>query len=58
MVTLFNEKTYSLDDMRKNPMAILECLFIMIRANEESETKCKRGKAVWVAKRRGAPTSR
>jgi DNA invertase Pin-like site-specific DNA recombinase len=52
--TLFNEKVYSLDDMRKNPMAILESLFVMIRASEESETKSRRGKAVWVAKRSGA----
>ena len=52
--TLFNEKVYSLDDMRKNPMAILESLFVMIRASEESETKSKRGKAVWITKRRGA----
>jgi DNA invertase Pin-like site-specific DNA recombinase len=52
--TLFNEKVYSLDDMRKNPMAILESLFVMIRASEESEVKSKRGKAVWIAKRRGA----
>jgi DNA invertase Pin-like site-specific DNA recombinase len=54
--TLFNEKVYSLDDMRKNPMAILESLFVMIRASEESETKSKRGKAVWITKRRGAST--
>ena len=54
--TLFNEKVYSLDDMRKNPMAILESLFVMIRASEESETKSRRGKAVWVAKRSGAST--
>ena len=50
--TLFNEKVYSLDDMRKNPMAILKSLFVMIRASEESETKSKRGKAVWITKRR------
>jgi hypothetical protein len=54
--TLFNEKVYSLDDMRKNPMAILESLFVMIRASEESETKSKRGKAVWITKRKGAST--
>ena len=54
--TLFNEKVYSLDDMRKNPMAILESLFVMIRASEECETKSKRGKAVWITKRRGAST--
>ena len=35
-------------------MRILESLFVMIRASEESETKSRRGKAVWVAKRRNA----
>jgi DNA invertase Pin-like site-specific DNA recombinase len=51
IVTLFDEKVYEVSDMRKNPLKILESLFVMIRANEESETKSRRGKAVWVAKR-------
>jgi DNA invertase Pin-like site-specific DNA recombinase len=54
IVTLFDGKVYSQADMRANPMRILESLFVMIRANEESETKSRRGKAVWVAKRRNA----
>jgi DNA invertase Pin-like site-specific DNA recombinase len=54
IVTLFDGKVYSAEDMRANPMRILESLFVMVRANEESETKSKRGKAVWVAKRRRA----
>jgi DNA invertase Pin-like site-specific DNA recombinase len=39
MVTLFDAKVYSREDLRKNPIKILESLFVMIRANEESETK-------------------
>ena len=58
VVTLFDEKVYDLDDMRKNPLKILESLFIMIRANEESETKSRRGKAVWVVKRSRAASDR
>jgi DNA invertase Pin-like site-specific DNA recombinase len=56
VVTLFDEKVYEVSDMRKNPLKILESLFVMIRANEESETKSRRGKAVWVAKRSRAAT--
>ena len=56
IVTLFDSKVYSAEDMRANPMRILESLFVMVRANEESETKSRRGKAVWSAKRRRAST--
>ena len=56
IVTLFDGKVYSAEDMRANPMRILESLFVMIRANEESETKSRRGKAVWHAKRSRAGT--
>jgi DNA invertase Pin-like site-specific DNA recombinase len=56
IVTLFDGKVYSAADMRANPMRILESLFVMIRANEESETKSRRGKAVWIAKRGRATT--
>jgi DNA invertase Pin-like site-specific DNA recombinase len=54
LVTLFDDKVYDKVGMRENPMRILESLFVMIRANEESETKSRRGKATWVAKRRRA----
>jgi hypothetical protein len=54
IVTLFDGKTYDVAGMRENPMRILESLFVMIRANEESETKSRRLKAVWTAKRRRA----
>jgi hypothetical protein len=37
--------------MRANPMRILESLFVMIRANEESATKSRRLKAAWEGKR-------
>jgi DNA invertase Pin-like site-specific DNA recombinase len=56
VVTLFDNKVYSQADLRANPMKILESLFVMVRANEESETKSRRGKAVWVAKRGKAGT--
>jgi DNA invertase Pin-like site-specific DNA recombinase len=56
VVTLFDGKVYSQEDLRANPMRILESLFVMVRANEESETKSRRGKAVWGAKRGRAST--
>jgi DNA invertase Pin-like site-specific DNA recombinase len=56
IATLFDGKVYDAAGMRENPMRILESLFVMIRANEESETKSRRGKAVWFAKRSRATT--
>jgi DNA invertase Pin-like site-specific DNA recombinase len=56
VVTLFDGKVYEQADLRANPMRILESLFVMVRANEESETKSRRGKAVWGAKRSRAGT--
>jgi DNA invertase Pin-like site-specific DNA recombinase len=54
IVTLQDGKTYSREEMRANPMRILESLFVMIRANEESATKSRRLKAAWVGKRQRA----
>ncbi|MBV2186095.1 MAG: recombinase family protein [Rhizobium sp.] len=54
IVTLFDGKTYDLADMRANPLRIMESLFVMVRANEESETKSRRLKAAWEGKRRKA----
>jgi DNA invertase Pin-like site-specific DNA recombinase len=51
IVTLQDAKTYSKAEMRANPMRILESLFVMIRANEESATKARRLKAAWEGKR-------
>jgi len=51
VATLFDNRTYDAAAMRANPMAILESLFVMIRANQESETKSRRIKAAWSAKR-------
>lgn len=54
IVTLFDGKTYSQADMKTNPMKIMESLFVMVRANEESETKARRLKAAWSGKRKQA----
>ncbi|MDR6831542.1 DNA invertase Pin-like site-specific DNA recombinase [Bosea sp. BE271] len=56
IVTLQDNRTWSREALRDNPYRIFESLLVMIRANEESETKSRRLKAVWDAKRRSAST--
>jgi len=56
IVTLQDERVWSEEDLRENPFRIFESLFAMIRANQESETKSRRLKAVWEHKRRTAGT--
>ena len=51
IITLQDKKIYSREEMRQNPLRILESLFVMIRANEESETRSRRSLAVWANKR-------
>ncbi|MFJ5486902.1 recombinase family protein [Hansschlegelia beijingensis] len=54
IVTLQDERTWSRDEIRANPFRIFESVMVMIRANEESEIKARRLKAVWKAKRAAA----
>ncbi len=51
IVTLMDQKVYSKEEVRANPMRILESIFTMIRANEESATKSRRIRAAWMKKR-------
>lgn len=51
IVTLADRKEYSIDILRKEPYRIVELVIILIRANEESETKSRRLKAAWHNKR-------
>lgn len=45
VVTTKDQKEYSLDSLKKNPMDLIMSLLIMIRAHEESESKSGRVKA-------------
>lgn len=54
IVTLQDGRAWSEAELRENPFRIFESLMVMIRANQESETKSRRLKAVWEAKRRTA----
>lgn len=54
LVTLQDGKVWSRDEMRENPMRLMESLFVMIRANEESATKARRVRAAWETKRKTA----
>lgn len=67
VVTAADGKRYNRESIKLNPMDLVYSLLVMIRANEESETKSKRGKAAlrkhcetWIetGKMRGAPTGR
>ncbi|TCZ55429.1 recombinase family protein [Roseicella aquatilis] len=51
IVTLQDGKTYSRAELRENPFRLMESLFVMVRAHEESATKARRLKAAWVGKR-------
>lgn len=44
VVTVMDKKAYSRESLKANPMDLILSLLIMIRANEESETKSKRAK--------------
>jgi len=56
IVTLMDGRAYSREMMRTNPMVILESLFVMVRANQESATKARRVSAAWDGKRANAAT--
>lgn len=51
IVTVQDGRVWSREELRANPIRIMESLFVMIRANEESATKSRRLKAVNEAKR-------
>ena len=46
IVTLQDERTWNREELREEPFRIIESLLVMTRANQESETKSRRLKAV------------
>ena len=54
LVTVKDEKLFSRAGFMSNPFLIFEALFVFVRSHEESETKARRLKAVWGAKRQKA----
>ena len=58
IVTLQDGRVWSQAEMKANPMRILESLFVMIRANEESATKSRRLRSAWSNKRANAKMKR
>jgi len=52
IVTLFDRMEYTAESINANPFQLTAGISIMQRANEESATKSKRLKAVWVNKRK------
>lgn len=51
VVTLMDNKTYTVEDLDNDPATLLISLVTFIRANEESETKSRRLKSSWENKR-------
>lgn len=58
VVTLTDNKVYTSKSLDDDPTALLYSLLIMIRANEESETKARRLRSTWQKKRRSAQEDR
>jgi DNA invertase Pin-like site-specific DNA recombinase len=54
IVTVQDGRVWSREELRANPIRIMESLFVMIRANEESATKSRRVKAAYDNKRKVA----
>ena len=51
IVTLLDQRSYSVASLNMNPTDLIISLVYMMRANEESETKSFRLKAAWAARR-------
>jgi DNA invertase Pin-like site-specific DNA recombinase len=54
VVTLMDQREYSTETLRREPMALMLAVLSFTRANEESATKARRGRAAWEAKRANA----
>jgi DNA invertase Pin-like site-specific DNA recombinase len=52
IVTLLDKQVYSSNAIDDDPMRLMSSILIMMRANEESETKSRRVKAAWAEKRK------
>lgn len=51
IVTLSDEREYSRESVSANPIDLIASLLVFMRANEESDMKARRLRAVWDAKR-------
>jgi DNA invertase Pin-like site-specific DNA recombinase len=51
IVTLADQRSYSLDSLNRNPLDLIVSLVVLMRANEESETKSQRIRAAFEQKR-------
>lgn len=56
IVTLADKRIYSMELVNKYPFLLIEAIVILIRANEESETKSMRSKANWENRRANLAT--
>jgi DNA invertase Pin-like site-specific DNA recombinase len=56
VVTLNDQRKYTAESMSADPFSLLQTIIVFMRANEESETKGRRVRAAWEAKRSAAST--
>jgi DNA invertase Pin-like site-specific DNA recombinase len=56
VVTLNDQRQYTAESMNEDPLSLLQSILVFMRANEESETKGRRVRAAWEAKRSNAST--
>ncbi len=54
VVTLMDNREYTTESLNKDMTSLLVSILTFMRANEESETKSRRGKAVWENRRANA----
>ena len=55
--TMDNNRRYTEEAIRADPMVLLTSILVMVRAHEESEMKSRRVKAAWQARRKAAQES-
>lgn len=55
LVTLMDNRAYSMESLSRNPLDLVVSLVIMMRANEESATKSLRIREAWAAKLAQSP---
>ena len=58
IITLTDKRVYSAELVNNTPFLLIEAIVILIRANEESETKSKRLKAAWENRRNNVATKK
>lgn len=57
VVSLVDQRTYSIDSLADDPLGLIFAIIVFIRANEESALKSMRARQAWIRKREAAATT-